>query len=85
MTFLRIELIEVQRQQRCADKRTTLAALAASASDIETSQVLSQCGHRCANVSLALTVLSRHWRDAGGTRSTRECDNSNAALTGQHF
>ena len=22
--------------------------------------------HRCANVSPALTALSRHWRDAGG-------------------
>ena len=26
--------------------------------------------HRCANVSPALTVLSRHWRDAGGRANT---------------
>ena len=26
--------------------------------------------HRCANVSPALTALSRHWRDAGGRANT---------------
>ena len=43
----------------------TLAALAARVSD-RNSEVLSQCGHPCANVGPALTTLSRHWRDAGG-------------------
>ena len=30
--------------------------------------VMSQC-------YVTLTALSRHWRDAGGAGSTRECDN----------
>ena len=43
--------------------------------------MLLQCSHRCANVSPALTGLSQHCRDSGGTDSTRECcDNSVAAL-----
>ena len=39
-------------------------------SDIERSEVLSQCGHRCVNVCPALTGLSRQCRDAGGAGST---------------
>ena len=38
--------------------------------------MLSQCSHRCANVSPALTALSQHWWNAGGTDSTRGFDNS---------
>ena len=48
-------------------------------------QRVSQCGYSSANVSPALTALNRHWRNAGGTGSTRECDNSDDASTGQHF
>ena len=55
----------VQRQQRWADIDATLAALAAHESDRK-NEVLSQCGYRGANVGTALTMLSQHWRDAGG-------------------
>ena len=65
MNAARVVSMPLRRQQRWADIDATLAALAARVSD-RNSEVLSQCGYRCANVGPALTTLSRHWRDAGG-------------------
>ena len=65
MNAARVVSMPVRRQQRWAEIDATLAALAACVSD-RNSEVLSQCGYRGANVGLALTTLSRHWRDDGG-------------------
>ena len=37
--------------------------------------------HRCANVSPALTVLSRHWRHAGGRANTSSVANHHDTLS----
>ena len=63
MNAARVVSMPVRRQQRWADIDAILAALAARESD-RTSEVLSQCGYRGANVGPALTTLSRHWRGA---------------------
>ena len=72
--------VSVQRQQNWAKIGTTLAA---SESDKDTA--VTVCLPQCQCQSSAITALSRHWRNAGGTGSTRECYNSDAVLTGQHF
>ena len=68
--------VSVQSQQLWATLRQRWQQVRVS----ETEKLL-QCSHRCANVTPALTALSRHWRDASGTDSTRECDNSVAGPT----
>ena len=61
----KIELLCVQRQRRWAAIETTLAALAASESDIETSVTvylpLCQCQSSASSAEPGLTQHMRHW------------------------
>ena len=61
MKAARVVSMPVERPQRWAAIDATLTALAAHESD-RSSEVLSQCGYRGANVGPALTTLNRHWR-----------------------